>query len=100
MAFQEKDNPISHIQKYELIKGDATIEIEKYIAENPQLIIAFAYFDFDIYKPTYKCLKTIKKCLTKGSVVGFDQLNDKVYPGETQALKDIFNLNDIYKNFF
>lgn len=95
LQYHEQENPINHIKKYEIIKGDASKNIQKYIEDNPQLIIAFAYFDFDIYKPTYTCLKTIKGCLTKGSIVGFDQLNYKAYPGETQALKEVFDLNNI-----
>ena len=95
LQYHEQESPISHIKKYEIVKGDATEKIQKYIEDNPQLIIAFAYFDFDIYKPTYTCLKAIKGCLTKGSIIGFDQLNDKVYPGETQALKEVFDLNNI-----
>ena len=46
-----------------------------------------AYFDFDIYKPTVECLKLIKPFLTKGSIIGFDELCDPGFPGETQALK-------------
>ena len=95
LKYHEQESPISHIKKYEIVKGDATESIIKYIEENPQLVIAFAYFDFDIYKPTLACLNAIKGCLTKGSIVGFDQLNDKVYPGETQALKEVFGLNNI-----
>ena len=29
MDFQEKDNPISHIKKFELVKGDATKTIHE-----------------------------------------------------------------------
>ena len=52
MEVQELQNPISHIKKYEICKGDATIEITKYLNENPETIVALAYFDFDIYEPT------------------------------------------------
>lgn len=91
----EKESPISHIKKFELIKGDASSTINSYLDENPQTIIALAYFDFDIYKPTRDCLLAIKNRLTKGSVIGFDELNCKDYPGETIALMEIFGLNNI-----
>ena len=62
---------------------------------NEHTVIALAYFDFDIYKPTFDCLEAIKDCLTKGSVLGFDELNYDAYPGETLALKEVFGLNNI-----
>jgi hypothetical protein len=96
LDFHEQESPISNIKKYELVQGDATIEIEKYLARNPETIIAFAYFDFDIYQPTKACLEAIKKHLTKGSVIGFDELNHHDYPGETLALREVFGL-DKYK---
>jgi hypothetical protein len=91
----ENESPISHIKKFELVKGDASLTINEYLNSNPQSIIALAYFDFDIYKPTYDCLASIKSRLTKGSVIGFDELNCKDYPGETLALMEIFGLNNV-----
>ena len=49
----------------------------------------------DLYEPTKKCLEMIKPYLIKGSVLGFDELNDHDSPGETIALKEVFNLNEI-----
>ena len=95
MEFQEKDNPLSHIKKFELVAGDAVVEIDKYLKGHPETIIALAYFDFDIYEPTKKCLEAIGPHLVKGSVLGFDELNDPDSPGETIALREIFGLNNI-----
>jgi hypothetical protein len=33
--------------------------------------------------------------LVKGSVIGFDELNDPDSPGETVALMEVFGLNNI-----
>ena len=96
LDYHEQESPISHIKKYELVKGDATVEIDRYLEENPETIIAFAYFDFDIYEPTIKCLEAIKNHITKGTVIGFDELNLHDYPGETRALKEALGL-DSYK---
>ncbi|MFH1387079.1 MAG: crotonobetainyl-CoA--carnitine CoA-transferase [bacterium] len=95
MSLQEQDNPLSHIKKYEIIKGDAVVMVEKYLKNNPHTIMALAYFDFDIYEPTKKCLEAIKPHLVKGSVIGFDELNDPDSPGETVALMETFGLNNI-----
>jgi hypothetical protein len=92
LDYHEQESPISHIKKYELVKGDAVTSIQQYLERNPQTIVAFAYFDFDIYEPTVACLNAIKDRLTKGSIIGFDELNHKDYPGETLALKEVLGL--------
>jgi hypothetical protein len=95
LELQERDNPLSHIKKFELCEGDATKTLPKYLNENPETIVALAYFDFDVYEPTKVCLEAIKPRLVKGSVLGFDELNDPDSPGETLALMEVFGLNNI-----
>lgn len=95
MEYQEADNPLSHIRKFEIVVGDAVVEIEKYLKRHPETIVALAYFDFDLYEPTKKCLEAIKPRLVKGSMLGFDELNDSDSPGETIALMETHGLNDI-----
>ena len=92
---QEKDNPLSHIKKFILCKGDGANTIQKYFEQNPETIIALAYFDFDLYEPTRECLRAIKPRLVKGSILGFDELNDPDSPGETLALMEVFGLENI-----
>ena len=88
MDYHESESPISHIKKYQLIKGDAVVTAKQYFEENPHTIVALAYFDFDIYKPTYECLQIIKNHVTKGSIIAFDELEYKDFPGEPLALKE------------
>ncbi len=95
MALHEGLNPLSHIKKFELRAGDATVELPKYLESAPHSIVALAYFDFDLYAPTRKCLELIRPRLTKGSVIGFDELNDADSPGETLALMETFGLNAV-----
>ncbi len=95
LKYHEQDNPVSHIKKFELRVGDATVEIEKYLKEYPETIVALAFFDFDLYEPTKKCLEAIRPRLVKGSVLGFDELSDHDSPGETMALNEIFGLNNV-----
>ena len=92
---QEKDNPLCHIKKFELCKGDGTKQINNYLERCPETIIALAYFDFDLYEPTKECLMAIKPRLVKGSILGFDELNDPDSPGETLALLETFGLHNI-----
>jgi hypothetical protein len=95
MNFHEQENPISHIKKFEICEGDATKELPNYLERHPETIVALAYFDFDVFEPTKKCLEAIKPRLVKGSVIGFDELNDPDSPGETLALMEVFGLNNI-----
>jgi hypothetical protein len=95
LAYHENECPLSHIKKNVILKGDAVVMLEKYLKEHPETIIAFAYFDFDVYSPTKKCLELIKPYLTKGSIIGFDELNDPQFPGETIAVRESLGLNNI-----
>ncbi len=90
MLCHERQSPIAHIQKYEVIKGDATVEIGRYLKANPETIIAMALFDMNLYEPTKKCLQAIKGYMPKGSVVVFDQLLYHDHPGETVAFREVF----------
>lgn len=95
LDYHESECPLSHIKKNSLVKGDASVMLEKYLNDHPETIIAFAYFDFDIYEPTKKCLELIKPYLTKGSIIGFDELNDPHFPGETVALREVLGTQNI-----
>ena len=82
------------MKKYELVKGDASKTLEKYLQQHPETIVALAYFDFDIYEPTKKCLELIKGRLSKGSIIGFDELNFSEFPGETIALDEVLGIQN------
>jgi hypothetical protein len=94
--------PLSHINKNQIIKGDAPLEFKKYIMDNPQTLVSFAYFDFDIYQPTKDCLEILLPIMTKGGVIAFDEILDKDFPGETIAYKEVFKDYNykLYKNPF
>jgi hypothetical protein len=96
----EKEAPLTHIKKFEIIKGDAVIKFEDYLTEHPETIIAFAYFDFDLYLPTKKCLELVLKNMPKGGIICFDELLDQHFPGETLALKEVIDLrkHQVFRN--
>ena len=90
----EQINPMAHKQKINIIKGDAGEKIHEYLNENRETIIALAYFDMDVYKPTRECLKAISSSLVRGSVIGFDELNCSEFPGEAEAIKEVLGLRN------
>lgn len=95
LKYQEDDNPMAHIKRYDIRAGDGVVKLQEYLKEFPETIISLAYFDFDIYEPTKKCLEMILPYLGKGSLLGFDELNDHDSPGETLALKEVLGLSNI-----
>lgn len=92
LNFHEQNAPIPHKIKYELIEGDATITLPRFLEQHPETVIALAYFDFDLYQPTKVCLEAILPYITKGSVLAFDELNCPEFPGETVAVREVLGL--------
>jgi hypothetical protein len=95
LTLQEQLNPISHLKKYELVKGDAIETVPQYLKAHPETIISLAIFDFDIYKPTKAALEAVQPHLCKGSILVFDELCDDLFPGETLALNEVLGLNRV-----
>lgn len=89
----EGESPLDHMQKFELVQGDASVELAKYLQNHSETIVSLAYFDFDIYEPTKKCLELIKPYITKGTVIAFDELNQPKFPGETVAVREALGLD-------
>jgi len=92
LDYHESESPIAHKKKYQLVVGDATQTLDQYLIQHPETIVAFAYFDFDLYLPTKHCLEQLLPRLTKGSVLAFDELNCAEFPGETLALLEVLGL--------
>jgi len=95
LDYHESESPISHIRKFDVIKGDVAETLPAYLKSHPETIVAFAYFDFDLYQPTIDALRAIKPYLTRGSVLGFDELNEPDFPGETIAVREALGLDSI-----
>ena len=56
-------------------------------------VVAMAIFDLDLYEPTREALQLINPRLTRGSVLVFDELNSRDFPGETLALQEVLGLD-------
>lgn len=92
LEYHENESPISHIKKFQLIEGDASQTIKTFLKERPETVISLAYFDFDLYQPTKDCLEAILPYCTKVSILAFDELNCKYFPGETIAVREVLDL--------
>jgi len=93
VACRRKLDPLPQIDRCQLIKGDASIELESFLAQHPETVVALAYFDMDIYTPTKRCLELLAPYITKGTVIAFDELNSPIAPGETVALREVYGLS-------
>jgi hypothetical protein len=91
----DRNRPLSHIPKIVIQKGDANNLIPNYLIDNPHTIVSMLYLDFDIYEPTLCAIKNFLPRMPKGSILAFDELNAKSFPGETLALMDSLGINNV-----
>ncbi|MGH3318904.1 MAG: hypothetical protein ACRDN9_01770 [Streptosporangiaceae bacterium] len=89
LAAHEAAQPLAHVRRTLIFEGDVRGTLPRYLAANPQTVIALAYFDLDLYESTRSALAAVVPYLTSGSVLAFDQLGHAKWPGETAALRDI-----------
>ncbi len=98
---QDENRAVSHIEKIEIVKGNALETIPKYVQSNPHLIVALLYLDFDIYEPTKIALEYLMPLVPKGGLVALDEINCKKWKGETIALKETLTINGLrLRKFF
>lgn len=88
-AIHDRNRPLGHIAKIELVKGDATITIPQFVEKHPQLLVSLLYLDFDLYAPTKTAMEVLWPRMPAGAVVAFDELNCEEFPGETVALLEV-----------
>lgn len=84
--------PLGHIPKTYLVEGDACTTIPTFLQQQPHLVCALLYLDFDLYEPTKIAIETFLPRMPRGAVIAFDELNIAQWPGETQAVLDTIGL--------
>jgi hypothetical protein len=87
--------PVNKVNRFELVKGDIVTSLPKYVDEHPWMTCAMLILDTDLYKPTLTALTTILPIMPKGAVVVFDEYNYQNFPGETQAVRELLDLNKL-----
>lgn len=87
---------LNHIPKIELIRGDATKTIPKYIKDNPATVVSLLHLDFVLYEPTKTALEYFVPRMPKGAIIVFNLLGDNMHwPGPTKALLDTIGINNL-----
>jgi Macrocin-O-methyltransferase (TylF) len=95
LGIQERMSPLAHIQKHELVVGDASDTFPKWLSRHPEQLVALVIFDMDVYEPTANVLRAVQDRLTKGSIVVLDELASKAFPGETQAFVEVVGFRNV-----
>lgn len=72
-----------------LCAGDVRVTLPAYLVERPETIVSLAVLDLDLYAPTKAVLETLVPHLVPGSVLVFDELDNRRYPGETLAVREV-----------
>ncbi len=93
LAIHERLSLRPQLRRFETVKGDVEKTLPPYLEAHPETIVALAYFDMDLYQPTKAALTMIVPYLAKGSVIGFDELCLREFPGETAALREVLDLS-------
>ena len=88
----DRDRFLGHIGKVELIKGDLAETIPSFIESHGHLVVSLLYMDCDLYEPTKAALRHFLPRMPKGAVIAFDELDNPMWPGETQAVIDSLGL--------
>lgn len=91
----QKNLLFSQNKKVHLIKGDFLETSDRFFIDYPHVIPALLYLDFDLYAPTRKALEVFYKKMPKGSIIAFDEANDALWPGETQAIYEVLDIKKI-----
>ena len=86
---------LGHIEKVKLIKGDATKTIPEFIKNNRHLVVSLLFLDFDLFKPTKVAIEHFYSRMPMGAIIAFDELDNPIWPGETQALFETIGINKL-----
>lgn len=96
IALCDMNRPLGHVAKVHIEVGALPESVDKYLGEHPETIIALANFGLGLYAPTKAILERIRPRLQRGSILLFEELNQAMWPGETQALFEVFGAGNVH----
>lgn len=80
------DHPTPSQERIRVIKGDFMETGKKFLQDNPHVLVALLFMDFDLYEPTKNALELFLPRMPKGAILAFDELNNPDWKGETIAV--------------
>lgn len=87
--------PVNRIPRCELVKGDIVKAVPEFVKDRPELCVAMLILDTDLYQPTKVALENFLPLMPKGGIVVLDEVCYRNFAGETQALKEVLDLNKV-----
>ena len=81
---------INHLPKIELVAGDVVKTVPDFLKVNPHTLISLLYLDLDLYEPTISALNDLYDRVVRGGIIAFDEINNPMWPGETEAFLEFF----------
>jgi len=94
-AIHDSNRPLGHVPKIQLVRGDVAETIPKFLDENRHVLVSLLFLDMDLYEPTRVALRHFLPRMPRGAVVAFDELDNRLWPGETQAVLDELGLGTL-----
>jgi hypothetical protein len=91
----DRNRPLGHLKKVELVRGDISQTAPKYIEDNPHLVVSLLYLDADLYEPTLAAIKAFLPRMPKGAIIAFDEVNHPDWPGETLAMLEGLDIRNL-----
>lgn len=91
LSFHSENNVLSHIKKFEVIRGDVVKTLPSFLASHPESIVSLAYFDLAMYEPTRFALEHVLQRSVPGTIIVLDELAHREYPGETKAFFEVLS---------
>jgi hypothetical protein len=87
--------PVNRIPRCEIVKGDIVKTVPEFVKNRPELCVAMLLLDTDLYQSTKVALESFLPLMPKGGIVVLDEVCYRNFAGETQALKEVMDLNKI-----
>jgi Macrocin-O-methyltransferase (TylF) len=100
IALHDSTRFLGHMEKVRLVEGDILETLPKFLDDNRHMVVSLLHIDVDIYAPTKCILENVLPRMPKGSVILFDEVNMKVFPGETIAVLETIGIKNLKINRF
>lgn len=100
ISLHDKTRFLGHMKKTRLIQGDILQTLPKFLDNNRHMLVSLLHIDVDIYAPTKCILENVLPRMPKGAVILFDEVNMKVFPGETIAVLETVGIKNLKINRF
>ena len=86
---------LGHMKKTRIVEGDILDTLAPFLEDNRHIVVSLLHIDVDVYAPTKHILENVLPRMPKGAVILFDEINMKVFPGETVALSEVIGIGNL-----